>query len=209
MKKWLTTIFGWVIVLGSMIGVGWVLYETILFLSEADKLVIVAVFGIFGIVITTISGFWLKGVENKYAVDAQFRERKVELFYGFMCEFDKLSQSKEDENSSQELADYLKEWQRKLLFWGGPKAILGFAELRDSPGESKTIDDLGRMLKAFGTLILTMREDLGLSNKGIDKETIGVRLILRHANVFLHHLETNPNMTTAEYSEIEQSLNKE
>ena len=72
-----------------------------------------------------------------------------------------------------------------------------------------TIGELGEQLQTLGALILAMRKDLGLSNRGIDEKTFAAHLILRHADVFLNHLKTNPKMTNNEYTKVERELDRQ
>ena len=60
----------------------------------------------------------------------------------------------------------------------------------------------------MGGLILAMRKDLGLSNRGIDKDTFGAHYMLRHASTFLAAVKENPEMTTEEYAKIEKLLDE-
>ena len=146
-------------------------------------------------------------VEKKHEVEAQFRQDKVDLFSGLLTRFDQLSS--ESNTNSEQLVDFLKDFQRKIVFWAGPQVMTNYFALRKGHlTETRTIGDLGRSSQVMGALILAMRKDVGLSNFGLDPRTFAAHLILRHADLFLNRLKDNPNMTTAELAEIEKVLDK-
>ena len=51
-----------------------------------------------------------------------------------------------------------------------------------------------------------MRKDLGLSCRGLDKETFGLRHVLRNPDLLLAVMKENPDMTTDELTKREQEL---
>ena len=159
----------------------------------------------------------VKHIENKNSVEAQFRDAKVKLFNEFMEYFNQITEKR---IQGDESVKTLKEWKRKLLFWGGPKvmvAFLDFLSLAEQQKDIKTIGILARHTQAMGNIILAMREDVGLSNKGIvtggtkgvPKGTIfGARYIMRHPNLFLDQLRKNPAMTLEQLGALEKGLTK-
>ena len=190
-------------------GIGWIIKEVFDLLENADKIVVVAVLGMAGLVITTISGLWIKKVEKRHEVEAQFREQKVEMFNDFLALFDKLAKNPE-KGDPEDLVGLLKKWQINLTFWGGPKVLMSFLALQKDFGENKTISDYKRVvLERWGSLVLAMRNDLGLSNRGLDKVSFAAHLMLRHGDVFLACLKENPEMTNDEFTELENKLNAE
>lgn len=71
--------------------------------------------------VTTILGATLtvtigKYLERKHAVEAAFRERKVEIYDGFLKEVFKLF-GREGKPHDSGLVKFLREWQRKLIVW--------------------------------------------------------------------------------------------
>ena len=193
----------------GLLGMWWLVGKLLESLSGLDNLVQAALIAVVGASITAITAIFVKKVEKKNEVEAQFREHKVELFNSFLQEFHLLSRAPEDERKSpEELTQYLRDFQIKLIFWGGPEVLISFLALRRGIGETKTLGDLGMMLQALGDMILAMRKDLGLSNRKIDKRSFAAHLILRHPDVFLAHLDANPDMTNDEYAEIEAQLNE-
>ena len=57
----------------------------------------------------------------------------------------------------------------------------------------------------MGDFLLSMRKDLGFSNKGIDRRTFA-HLILRNPDLFLDMASENPKITMAEIANIENKL---
>ena len=171
-------------------------------LSELDKTVSAALLTAAGVAITAII---VKHVEHRHTVEAQFRDNKVKLFQDFLLEYDKLSLRKGNEDDdNQHLVEFLKDWQRKIIFWGGPSVLKNFLALKNGMGPINTVQDMGNVLQLMGDLILSMRKDLGLSNIGINRQAFAAHLILRHATLFLSALKTNPSMKLSEYEEIEK-----
>ena len=94
----------------------------------------------------------------------------------------------------------------------------GFMSMTEWNVDSKTVDGLGRSVQRLGDLILAMRKDVGLSNRGIvtgsthkiSKGTImGARYMLRYPDLFLNCLRENPDTPLSQLAEVEKKLNRE
>ena len=84
--------------------------------------VVAAVTTVLGATLTVTVGKYL---ERKHAVEAAFRERKVEIYDGFLVEFFKLfGQDGQPDDSG--LVDFLQVWRRKLVVWGGAGVLLSY-----------------------------------------------------------------------------------
>ena len=132
--KNLNLFLGFVFLLGITALVVWGAIELIAYLVTADKIIVAATISIVAVCITTLSAFWIKKVEKKHEVEAQFRKPKVKMFKDFLREFDRIS---EDKVASEDLVKKLKEWQRNLLFWSGPGVLKEFIALREGLGDTK------------------------------------------------------------------------
>ena len=102
------------------------------------------------------------------------------------------------------LADFLREWQRKLTVWGGARVLRTYIKWRDhllSKGDEPDAESVFLM----GEFLLAMRKDLGLSNNGIDRRVFA-HLILRNPGLFLESSKKNPNITNAEIAQMEENL---
>ena len=118
---------------------------------------------------------------------------------------------------AEELIPAMKEWKRRLLFWGGPKVMRGFLSLSNLPSSNKTVGEMSRSTQVMGELILAMRKDVGLSNrglvtgatKGVSKGTImGARYMLRNPDLFLACLRADPSMSIEELTRLEALADK-
>ena len=199
-------VLGLILLAGLVLGTWWVLRAVWSELSGLDKSVFAAL--ITGTLIAS-GAIWVKFIEHKHSVEAQFRDPKVELFNEFMGTLDTLVA---EDIPAEELIPAMKEWKRRILFWGGPKVMRGFLSLSSLPARNKTVGEMSRSMQVIGDLILAMRKDVGLSNrglvtgatKGVSKRTImGARYMLRHPDLFLACLRKNPSMPIEELMILE------
>ena len=63
-------------------GMWWLVAKLLESLSGLDEIVQAALIAVAGACITAITAIFVKKIEKKQEVEAQFRERKVELFNG-------------------------------------------------------------------------------------------------------------------------------
>ena len=194
-----------IVVIAALLGViYWVISSVWDALISVDaKLavgIVAAVTTVLGATLTVTVGKYL---ERKHAVEAAFRERKVEIYDGFLEELFKLlgQEGKPDDSG---LVDFLREWQRKLTVQGGAKVLRTYVKWRDHLLSKGNEPDAESVL-LMGEFLLAMRGDLGLSNSGIDRRVFA-HLILRNPVLFLELSRKNPNITIAEIARIEESL---
>ena len=194
------------------LGTWWVLRAVWSELSGLDKSVFAAL--ITGTLVAS-GAIWVKFIEHKHSVEAQFRDAKVELFNEFMGTLDKMGS---EDIPAEEMIPIMKEWKRRILFWGGPKVMRGFLSLSTLPTNTKTVGEMSRSMQVMGKLILAMRKDVGLSNrglvtgatKGVSKGTImGARYMLRQPDLFLACLRKNPSMPIEEFTILEALADRE
>lgn len=125
------------------------------------------------------------------------------MYDDFLTRFFELFHGKSD-NSSEELVPFLRDWQRKLVVWGGPRVLKSFIAWKESLLEEPNAQSVFKM----GEFFIAMRHDIGLSNRGIEAGLFS-HLILRHASLFLAAAKNNPNITLREIAEIEKELGLE
>ena len=180
-----------------VLGIWWILSGAWSALSSLDKRVFAAL--ITGLLVAS-GAIWVKRLEHRHSVEAQFRDAKVNLFNDFIGVLDEVDSR---DISTEELALKVREWKRKTLFWGGPKVMHSFLSLSELGVDSKTVEGMAQSVEKVGKLILAMRKDVGLSNRGlvptstngVSKETImGAHYMLRHPNLFLACLVKDPSM---------------
>lgn len=162
--------------------------------------------------LVAMGAIWVKHTEHQHSVEAEFRERKVAVFNSFI---DILNYA-QNKNADQDLlTSKIKKFQDDLMFWSGPKVVKGFFDFKahgrtlvSSP--MKTVGELAVALENTGKLIMAMRKDAGLSNRGIvrhwtrrcSKATVmGAQYIVRDSEEFLTALEENPNTPVGELDE--------
>ena len=157
-------------------------------------------------IVATITALWVKRIEHKHAIDAQFRSQKAELYLEFRQALDNISDRPQDE-----LVEQLKEMRAKLLLWGGPSTVKDYEELVAALkgfGEISTVKQLVGAARSMGKFYLSMRKDLGLSNRELTAEDLGLSIV-RHPQLILQAVKENPDMTLDQLSKLEKELEKE
>lgn len=204
MKKAASMIFG----LALLAGIGWAAYWIIVQVWSQFKLldpkVSVAILtASTTVLVATLTVVLGKYYERKKDIEAHYRQKKTEIYDEFLCEFFKIFHSDEDgEDENPELVRFLREWQRKMILWGGQdvlsKYISWMGHLKKGNPDAKTMF----MMEEF---FLEIRKDLGHKNTKLTKGTF-VRLILQNPELFLAMAKENPNLTLAELAEAESAL---
>ena len=156
-----------------------------------------------------LAAIYGKYLENRHSVESQFRSQKIELFEEIMEGIQLIAKNK---LSGDQLATSLEGWKLKSTLWGSPKVMQAFLSLGTLHNPSRpitTVGDLAVFSQWQGSLILAMRKDLGLSNRGImkshrggvPKETaLAAVYFLKNSEDFLAALEKDP---TTPISELE------
>ncbi|MFF2323435.1 hypothetical protein ACFVTJ_20480 [Agrobacterium sp. NPDC058088] len=126
--------------------------------------VIAAIVGIFTVAFT----YWK---ERSRSIKEAHRDKKIEVyaeFYDMM--FDLPHKSKKgDIRELEGDEDFQKTWfsiSKGVLFYGSPKVVRAFSQFK--VGSADKLD----VMKLVGRLLLSMREDIGLSNSGLDELNI-------------------------------------
>ena len=57
----------------------WIFRGVAGFLLEADSIIHAALIAVGGAAVTAIANFWIKSIEKKHEVEAQFRQHKVDI----------------------------------------------------------------------------------------------------------------------------------
>lgn len=101
-------------------------------------------------------------------IDETHRPKKVEIYEGFLDAVSKVM-SEGNENvsikglSEQELVDYLIEYKTDIILWGSPGVIKQQLEF-----ERVAKEDIDNIFIAVDNLYKAIRDDIGLSNKGLN-----------------------------------------
>ncbi|XOV87361.1 MAG: hypothetical protein ACFHX7_20795 [Pseudomonadota bacterium] len=181
-------------------------------LASVDaRLAVGVVAGFATVVAATVTVSLGKYFERKQGVESHFRDRKLEIYDEFLKElFRVFFESNPDaddplgEQRSSELVDFLREWQRKMIVWGGSDVLLTFMKWKEHLAKGEPDAE---SVFLMGDFFLAVRRDLGLSNKGFDRTTFA-GVILRSGSLLTTMAKENPQVTLAELGEIEKQLEK-
>ncbi|MDE2888794.1 MAG: hypothetical protein OXR72_11310 [Gemmatimonadota bacterium] len=158
---------------------------------------------VLGSVLTITIG---KYQERKRDNEATFRELKIKMYDEFLKTmfnlFRQTGQKETMENSN--LEDFFRSWQRKLIFWAGPKALKTYIKWKRHLSTTANNPDANTFYY-MSEFILSIRKDLGLSNKSLNRDIL-VYMILQNPELFLTLTSKNPNITFAEIANIEANL---
>ncbi len=205
MKKTATMIFGLALIAALGFGVYWIVSQIWGQFKLLDPKVSVGLLTAATTVIVATSTVVLgKYIERKKDIEAHYREKKTEIYDEFLCEFFKIfhSDNENEEGENPDLVVFLREWQRKMILWGGQdvlsKYIAWMGHLKKGLPDAKTMF----MMEEF---FLEIRKDLGHKNNKLVKGTF-VHLILQNPELFMAMAKDNPNLTFAELAEAERAL---
>ncbi|WP_394213683.1 hypothetical protein [Enterovibrio calviensis] len=158
-------------------------------LKGADVKIVVAVISAFSALTTGVVLALLnhaKAKDREILVQEKIRDReieeahrakKVEIYNDFLKLVSSFFQGQNQDNNKQmpkpqKVLDEFEKFQNGILLWGGPNVIIAYLNFRrvfqDNPSD---------MFKAVDGLYKSLREDIGLSNDGLDNyETIQLYL---------------------------------
>lgn len=112
--------------------------------------------------------------ERSRAFREVHREKKIEIysqFYDLLFAF--MENAKSDNPAGEDDALVQQSFMkiaRGIMFYGSPKVVTSFANFKSSSGTDEF--DLRVSMVNIGKILLAMREDIGLSNRGLDEITI-------------------------------------
>jgi hypothetical protein len=156
------------------------------------------------VMVATITVVLGKYYERKKDIEAHYRAKKTEIYDEFLSEFFKLFNSDEHSNNddSSKLVTFLRDWQRKIILWGGQDVLIKYIEwmnhLKKGNPDVKTMF----LMEEF---FLEIRKDLGHRNNKLVKGTF-INLIMQNPELFMAMAKENPNITLTELTEVEQTL---
>lgn len=161
--------------------------------------------------LVAFGAIYAKYMENRYSVEAQFRNKKIKLFNEFVEILQGLPKS-DTRLREDELVRVFTRWKREMLFRSSPEVMQNFLAIGGMSQNIKTVSDLSKPLELMGNLILSMRKDIGLSNRNIVPKRFGVstgivfgaRFQLKDPELFLSALRRRP---TTKISDLENDPN--
>lgn len=135
--------------------------------------------------------------ERKKEVEAHFRAEKIKIYDEFLDELFKVFHSAGD--SSDDMVKFLREWQRKLVLWGGSNVLGAYFKwmnrLKSVP-DAQTVFLMDEFFRA-------LRADIGQNSNGLARGAFA-HLVLRHGEFFMQEAKKNPNITLEELSKLEK-----
>lgn len=148
------------------------------FLASANPAIAAAIVGAMATVLVSVAGaLYTQAQIQKREIAEAHRERKVALYKGFLDVVLRIM-AKENKNlsltpiSDQELVNFLAEFKTSVILWGSPKVIKAQLNFEAVSGSG------GNVLLAVDKLYLAIRDDIGLSNSGLNNHEL-VKMYLR------------------------------
>lgn len=136
--------------------------------------------------------------ERKKEIEAHFRSEKIKIYDEFLAELFRVFESGGE--TSDDLVKFLREWQRKLVLWGGSNVLSTYfkwmGRLKSTTPNAQTIFLMDEFFRA-------LRSDIGQNSAGLERGAFAY-LILRHGDFFLLQAKKNPNITLDELSDLEK-----
>ena len=173
-------------------------------LLSLDKQLSVALLTAFTtVIVATLTVMLGRYLERKKESESHFRASKIQMYDEFLAAYFKLFAGEND--TDIDLVSFLREWQRKMIVWGGAPVLVAYIawtqHLRKGKLDAQTLFLMDEFFRA-------MRKDIGLSNSGLEKGVFS-HFILRHSEFFLRMAKQNPSITLSELSEKEKEVGLE
>lgn len=205
MKKTVSTIFGLIIAIAVLFGMYWLISQIWSQFTMLDPKVSISILTTATtVLVATLTVVLGKYYERKKDIEAHYRTKKTEIYDEFLSEFFKIFHANENpkDEENPELVDFLREWQRKIILWGGQDVLIKYitwmSHLKKGIPDAKTIF----LMEDF---FLEIRKDLGHKNNKLMKGTF-VSLMLQNPELFMKMAEKNPNVTLTEIANAEHAL---
>ena len=166
-EKWLAFL-GFVLIAGILYGLWMAVSFFISSLASADPKISAAIIGAMTTIFVGIAAVIITQRQIKIReIEEAHREKKVEIYQKFLSTVTSLIAGKNDQvtiksPTEQELIDYLVEFKTEILLWGSPKVIKAQLEFERISGSN------GNVFMAVDNLYKAIREDIGLSNSGLN-----------------------------------------
>ncbi|MCP3128699.1 hypothetical protein [Shewanella sp. KJ2020] len=205
MRKALSLLFGLALLIGIVWGTYWLLSQIWGQFKSLDSTVALAAITAFTTVsVSTLTVVLGKYYERKKDIEAHYRQTKTEIYDEFLKEFFKIFYSEHDEDDAEakSLVDFLREWQRKMVLWGGQEVLLKYIKWMTHLKKGNPDADSIFLMEDF---FREIRKDLGHKNSKLEKGTFA-HLILQNSELFLSMAKANPKVTLADLAVAEKAL---
>ena len=165
-------LFGFALIFGAGYLLWLVAARLLTFLESANPSVSAAIVGAMATVLVGVGGaLYTQSQIKKREIEEAHRARKVEIYKEFL-DIAARMMAEGNENvslkppSQQELVDFLVGFKTNVVLWGSPKVINAQLNFQKVSSEG------GHVLKAVDQLYKAIREDIGLSNRGLEKHQL-------------------------------------
>ena len=167
-----SVLFGFALIFGAGYLLWLVAARLLTFLESANPSVSAAIVGAMATVLVGVGGaLYTQSQIKKREIEEAHRARKVEIYKEFL---DIVARMMAENNehvslkppSQQELVDFLVGFKTNVVLWGSPKVINAQLNFQKVSSEG------GHVLKAVDQLYKAVREDIGLSNRGLDRNQL-------------------------------------
>lgn len=204
MRKLFSFLLGLALIVGTAWGLYWLFSEIWGQFKALDtKVAVAAITAFTTVTVSTLTVVLGKYYERTKDIEAHYREKKTEIYDEFLQEFFKVFYSDGEDDEGDDLVTFLREWQRKMVLWGGQdvltKYIAWMTHLKKGNPDAKSIF----LMEDF---FREIRKDLGHKNNKLEKGVFA-HLILKNAELFLAMAKKNPNVTLSDLAKVEEELN--
>ncbi|WP_226683976.1 hypothetical protein [Shewanella indica] len=165
-------LFGFALIFGAGYLLWLVAARLLTFLESANPSVSAAIVGAMATVLVGVGGaLYTQSQIKKREIEEAHRARKVEIYKEFL-DIAARMMAEGNENvsvkppSQQELVDFLVGFKTNVVLWGSPKVINAQLNFQKVSSEG------GHVLKAVDQLYKAIREDIGLSNRGLERHQL-------------------------------------
>jgi hypothetical protein len=169
-----------------------------IFQSLDTKVVITAITAFTTVTVSTLTVVLGKYYERKKDIETHYRGKKTEIYDEFLMHFFNLFDSNNIDTDQQNVVKFFREWQRKIVIWGGQEVLIKYVEwmdhLRKGSPDAKTLLLMEDFFKEI-------RKDLDHNNFRIEKGVL-TKLILKDSEKFFEVAEKNPNLTLTEFDKL-------
>ena len=170
MLKLLIFILGLSILGAIGYGVWFLICEFLEAISAASPEITAAIIGAMATIMVGISAVLISQAhERRRAAEEAHRLKKVEIYQGFIDIISRMIGASNENITikapdQNELINFAFKFKSELLLWGSPKVIKAQINFEAASGNG----DTKLLFRSVNTLYLAIREDIGLSNSGLN-----------------------------------------
>jgi Co/Zn/Cd efflux system component len=187
-REWIGFVLGVILIVIAFF-VFWVSAKSFVeAIAAARSEVAAAIVGAMATVLVGVSAVLLSQAhERRRSREEAHRLRKVEIYQEFISMVTRMIGATNQnlaikEIDQAELVKYLFRYKSDILLWGSPRVIKAQIGFESDAGKG----DLGLLFRAVSELYLAIREDIGLSNSGLNSLELVKLFLNEEARKKLH-----------------------